>query len=241
MNDVPDYVSIFVRTPEILKDLPKGWVEIDRDGVRVLCTRTHPGFSGTILSSTLQRPVEVPIFMSRGNSNDSRVVPWTWFFRDYYGQDPRPIDSNHDWRTGATTIALVGGANQIDPNATLTAVDAGDEARHVFRVRERHPALGQLASRSHSVAASSRFRSMGFGPCLKIRMVTAVYLFVPHQPNRLCMVLIQSNPCGGIAGLIGKPHRLRKTQTGSRCSSVPSRGQLPSFLGRDSGQAIFLL
>ena len=117
---------------ELLKDLPKGWVEIDRDGVRVLYTRTHPGFSGTILSSTLQRPVEVPIFMSRGNSNDSRVVPWTWFFRDYYGQDPRPIDSNHDWRTGATTIALVGGANQIDPNATLTAVDAGDEARFVM-------------------------------------------------------------------------------------------------------------
>ena len=152
MNDVPDYVSIFVRTHEILKDLPKGWVEIDRDGVRVLCTRTHPGFSGTILSSTLQRPVEVPIFMSRGNSNDSRVVPWTWFFRDYYGQDPRPIDSNHDWRTGATTIALVGGANQIDPNATLTAVDAGDEARHVFRVRERHPAHARRLTLPHSEA-----------------------------------------------------------------------------------------
>ena len=169
MNHVPDYVSVFVRTPEILKDLPKGWVEIDRDGVRVLCTRTHPGFSGTILSSTLQRPVEVPIFMSRGNSNDSRVVPWTWFFRDYYGQDPQPIDSNHDWRTGATTIALVGGANHINPNATLTAVDAGDEARHVFRVLERHPALGQLAE-GIKIPFCGRFEPFqidGFRPLLE--------------------------------------------------------------------------
>ena len=142
---MPDFVSVFVRIPGYSLDLPEGWSETERDGIRMLHTRTYPGFSGTILSSRLARPVDVRILINRGNSNHSRLVPWTWFFRDYYGQDPQPIGSNRDPSTGATTIDLLGASNPIDTKATLAIVDRGEEARNVFRVMERHPALGQVA------------------------------------------------------------------------------------------------
>lgn len=141
-------LSVYVRLAHAPSEPAPGWESVSVDGMVIFRKYVSLETRGRIFSITLPYYLDPQIHLFDSDSSGLRTLPWIWFFRDYCGQDPTPVSEKPNESSPQTTVALVDTIRDWKTKPSLAVARGRGMERHLFRIVERHPALGSLVEGS---------------------------------------------------------------------------------------------
>ena len=128
MRDFSGALSLFAKIPPTACVVSEGWTASRYREFPVFTCRVHPGESPPGLRvAAVDRHRPVPSIISQ-DLDASRVVPWTWFFRDFVGFEPERSEA-----TGDIGPVITLAREEVSEGNLVVLAGEGESSLHSFR------------------------------------------------------------------------------------------------------------